>query len=234
MNYVLRVFQEPSSRPKSFDISTMELEKTNWYLLNNCIILKKQLASFLDRNGLMRVRGRLENSGLSYDEMHPVIVPEKSYFAGLLINHTHQLLCHAEYKDVQAVYHVQTKISTSNDGSLPPERATFSLPFTYTGVDFAGPFNLKTSSLRNAKVVKGYAAVFVCFSTKAVHLEVCSDLSSDAFLAAFTRFTGRRGLPKTMFSDNGKNFGGASYKLLQAHNTFLMRKSVSSESLSHG
>lgn len=99
--------------------------------------------------------------------------------------------------------------------ALPPECVIFSLPFTYAGVDFAGPFNLKTSTLRNAKVTKGYAAVFVCFSTRAVHLKVCSDLSADSFLAVFTRFTGRRRLPKTMFSDNGRNFVGASCKLLQ-------------------
>ena len=101
--------------------------------------------------------------------------------------------------------------------ALPPERVNFSLPFTYTGVDFAGPFNLKTSNLRNTKLIKGYAAIFVCFATRAVHLEVCSDLSTDAFLACFDRFVGRRGFPKTMFSDNGRNFLGASVSLLKSH-----------------
>ena len=61
-------------------------------------------------------------------------------------------------------------------------------------------------------------AFFVCFSTRVVHLEVCLDLSADAFLAAFTRFTERRGLPKTMFSDNGRNFAGANYKLSKEYN----------------
>ncbi|XP_075150744.1 uncharacterized protein LOC142224849 [Haematobia irritans] len=265
ISYVLRVLQKPCSRPKNFDIFTVELEKTK-----NCLLIIAQksyypeeyeclfknqhvnsksnisaLAPFIDKNGVMRVRGRLENSGLSYDERHPVIVPEKSHFASLLINYTHQLLCHAEYNVMLRAIRQGFYITRLKNGirkcirackpctifkrkfqhqmmaSLPPERATFSLPFTYTGVDFAGPFNIKTSTMRNAKIVKGYAAVFVCFSTKAVHLEVCSDLSTDAFLAAFTRFTGRRGLPKTMFSDNGKNFVGASYKLLQAHHSFL-------------
>lgn len=105
--------------------------------------------------------------------------------------------------------------------ALPPERVTFSLPFTYTGVDFAGPFSIKSSTLRNAKLLKGYAAVFVCFSTRAVHLETCSDLSAEAFLAVFARFIGRRGLPKTLFSDNGRNFVGANHRLLQDHAKFL-------------
>ncbi|XP_065356188.1 uncharacterized protein LOC135950581 [Calliphora vicina] len=106
--------------------------------------------------------------------------------------------------------------------ALPPERVKFSLPFTYTGVDFAGPFGVKSSNLRNAKILKAYTAVFVCFSTRAVHLEPCSDLSTDAFLACFSRFTGRRGLPKTLFSDNGRNFIGANLALLKAHNNFLI------------
>ena len=78
--------------------------------------------------------------------------------------------------------------------ALPKERTEFSLPFNVSGVDFAGSFNIKSSTLRNAKLLKGYVAVFVCFSTKAVHLEACSDLSIDAFLVAFGRFVGIRGI----------------------------------------
>ena len=63
-------------------------------------------------------------------------------------------------------------------GALPNERTDFSLPFYVSVVDFAGPFNIKSSTLRNAKLLKGYVEVFVCFSTKAAHLEACSDLST--------------------------------------------------------
>ncbi|XP_075162869.1 uncharacterized protein LOC142235502 [Haematobia irritans] len=105
--------------------------------------------------------------------------------------------------------------------ALPVERCTFSLQFTNTGIDFAGPFELKTSRLRNAKIQKGYAAIFVCLSTRAIHLEVCSDLSSEAFLATFSRFVGRRGFPNKVFSDNGTNFVGANRTLTQEYKTFL-------------
>lgn len=67
----------------------------------------------------------------------------------------------------------------------------------------------------------GYATVFVCFSTRVVHLDVCSGLRTDFFLACFDRFTERRGLPTTMFSDNGRTFVGASYALLKTQNEFL-------------
>jgi len=48
--------------------------------------------------------------------------------------------------------------------------------------------------------------VFVCMATKAVHLEVVSELSTYAFLAAFDRFVTRWGLPHDVFSDCGTNF----------------------------
>ncbi|XP_075163011.1 uncharacterized protein LOC142235633 [Haematobia irritans] len=203
------------------------------------------LAPFRGKDGLLRVGGRLENTVFSYDERHPIIVPDKSHLADLLVRYTHQILLHAEYnlmlralrqsfyiprlknlirkciRSCKACTLYKRKFQNQFMAALPPERVTFSLPFTYAGVDFAGPFNVKTSTLRNAKLTKGYAAVFVCFPTRAVHLEVCSDLTTDGFLAAFMRFVGRRGLPKTMFSDNGRNFVGASAKLLQEHNRFL-------------
>ncbi|XP_065362001.1 uncharacterized protein LOC135955575 [Calliphora vicina] len=96
---------------------------------------------------------------------------------------------------------------------LPPERCTLSLPFQVTGIDFAGPFEIKTSILRKSPITKGYVSVFVCFSTKAIHLEPCSELSSAAFQAAFARFIGRRGLPQRVVTDNGRNFLGASRTL---------------------
>lgn len=96
---------------------------------------------------------------------------------------------------------------------LPAHRVLPSRPFSVTGTDFAGPFNYKSTSLRSTKILKGYLAVFVCFATKAVHLEFVSDLSTHAFLAALHRFISRRGLPTDLYSDNGRNFVGAAHHL---------------------
>ncbi|XP_037813631.1 uncharacterized protein LOC119604834 [Lucilia sericata] len=97
--------------------------------------------------------------------------------------------------------------------ALPPERTTLSRPFTNTGIDFAGPFDLKTYAGRGCKVTKGYVLVFVCFATKAIHLEATSEISTQAFLAAFARFFSRRGSPNALYSDNGTAFVGASHIL---------------------
>jgi hypothetical protein len=70
--------------------------------------------------------------------------------------------------------------------------------------------------LRNAEKVKSYIALFVCFSTKAVHLELVGDLTTASFLAAFKRFTSRRGHVSEIFSDNGTNFIGAEREFLRS------------------
>lgn len=62
-------------------------------------------------------------------------------------------------------------------------------------------------------MVKGYIALFVCLVTKALHLELVGDLSTDGFLAAFRRFVARRGICKELWSDNGSNFVGAKNEM---------------------
>lgn len=62
---------------------------------------------------------------------------------------------------------------------------------------------------RGDKSSKAFIAVFVCMSIKAVHLDVVSDYTAEAFLAALRRFTARRGLCEIIYSDCGTNFVGA-------------------------
>lgn len=98
-------------------------------------------------------------------------------------------------------------------GNLPMHRVAMARPFSSTGVDFCGPIFIREGRRKNSKHIKAYVAVWVCMATKAVHLEVVSDLSTDAFLNAFKRFIGRRGKPSDVFSDNGTNFVGANREL---------------------
>ena len=83
-------------------------------------------------------------------------------------------------------------------------------PFERTGVDYAGPFQIKYGHVRKPTVVKTYICLFVCLVVKAVHLELVSDLTTEAFIASFRRFIARRGCPKLMLSDHGTNFVGAN------------------------
>ncbi|XP_057339392.1 uncharacterized protein LOC130676900 [Microplitis mediator] len=98
-------------------------------------------------------------------------------------------------------------------GQLPSARVRPSKAFLHTGIDYAGPVTLKTFQGRGAKTYKGWIAVFVCLATSAIHIEIVTDYSTDAFVAAFRRFTSRRGACSTLYSDCGTNFVGADATL---------------------
>ena len=87
--------------------------------------------------------------------------------------------------------------------ALPAFRVEMSDPFAVTGVDFAGPVHYK---VKKSDIGKAYIALFTCASTRAVHLQLCRDLSSIKFQRALKEFIARRGCPQTFLSDNGKTF----------------------------
>ncbi|XP_033228812.1 uncharacterized protein LOC117180423 [Belonocnema kinseyi] len=98
-------------------------------------------------------------------------------------------------------------------GNLPAIRSSPRKPFLHTDVDYAGPIRLRTTKGRGYKSYKGYIAVFLCCSTRAVHFVVESDYIENGFLAAYTRFVSRREISKILSSDQGTNFIGAHVNL---------------------
>ncbi|XP_018400775.1 PREDICTED: uncharacterized protein LOC108778168 [Cyphomyrmex costatus] len=169
------------------------------------------LNPFLD-DGLIKVGGRLRHSNLTQDARHPVLLPKNHELSRRIITQAHVKPVHSE-----------TIMS-----SLPPSRITVSRPFSYCGVDYAGPLTLREGKRRNAHTHKAYIAMFVCFATKAVHIELVSDLTTDTFLAAFKRFISRRGKPSHMWSDNGTTFVGSRHRLREFSN-FLEKECIQNE-----
>ena len=98
-------------------------------------------------------------------------------------------------------------------GNLPRERVTPVRPFAKTGLDYVGPIKIKVSSGRGDRSYKGYLAIFVCLCTKAVHIKVVGDLTTQSIQGAVRRFSSRRGLPQELWSDNVTTFHGADAEL---------------------
>ncbi|CAG7825062.1 unnamed protein product [Allacma fusca] len=195
------------------------------------------LCPILDQNGLLRVGGRLRKSHLPYDQKHPVLLPRSHVLTKLIVEEVHQYLLHGGPQLVlftlQQRYWIvrgkdlvrsvvrrckpcviqRAQIITQQMGDLPERRVTPSQPFCHVGVDYAGPVTLRNMKGRKSQLFKAYICIFVCFGTRAVHLELVSDLSSSAFIAALHRFTARRGKPVSISSDNGTNFVGANREM---------------------
>ncbi|XP_075150852.1 uncharacterized protein LOC142224960 [Haematobia irritans] len=100
---------------------------------------------------------------------------------------------------------------------LPIDRVTpYVRPFTYTEVDYFGPLNVTVRRQRE----KRWVCLFTCLTVRAVHLELSTDLSTDAFLLCLRNFVNRRGLPLVIRSDNGTNFVGVAKELQGVSNLF--------------
>lgn len=214
----------------------------------------------MDKDNLIRVGGRIQNSQLNYSRKHPVIIPPKCHITNLIIRKHHletlhggtQLtLCHIresfwipngrntvrnQLAKCVRCFRFKTSVQTQLMGNLPASRVNISRPFTNTGIDYAGPVKIRVSKGRGNKTYKGYISIFVCLATKAIHLEVVSDLTTDAFLAALYRFIGRRGLCKHIYSDNGTTFVGADRLLKADRNKYLAQyqNTVQNETASKG
>ncbi|XP_011859122.1 PREDICTED: uncharacterized protein LOC105556637 [Vollenhovia emeryi] len=196
-----------------------------------------RLTAYIDAQGVIRVGGRLAHAALSLDATHPVILPRHSQLSSLIIAHAHQRTLHGgtqlTLSYIRQQYwilggrapvksHILRCVTCARQrgirahqlmGQLPLSRVTQARPFTHTGVDYAGPLTVKTWKGRGAKTTKGWICVFVCFSTSAVHLEAVSDYSTEGFIAAYRRFSSRRGIAHTLHFDCGTNFIGADAAL---------------------
>ena len=94
-------------------------------------------------------------------------------------------------------------------GPLPEERVTPPPPVSDIAIDFAGPLYVKERTI----VKKTFVCLFTCASSRMVHLELTNSLTTDEFLQAFSRMTSRRGLCRTVWSDNAKTFKAASNEI---------------------
>lgn len=177
----------------------------------------KPLCPFLGENDLIRVGGRLKNSELHYDAKHQLLLP-KCEITNLIIEETHRFGLHSGPRLTEAILRKKywlinsqscirnqirrclkcarfnPKVQQQIMADLPRSRVQVAeKAFIKSAVDFAGPVKIRASKLRNAKVVKGYISIFVCMTTKAIHIEPVGDLTADSFVAALRRFVARRG-----------------------------------------
>ena len=197
----------------------------------------KQFGLYLDDVGILRFKGRLNNADLPITSKNPVLLPSKNDFVNLMIKDVHHKIKHSGERHTLTTFRERywilwvreaTKriikhciICRKLDGvpfkpqptpDLPDMRVADAPPFTFTGLDFAGPLYITSSKEGHSNEIsqKAYICLYTCASTRAIHLELLRDLSVKSFLQSFRRFASRRGLPSTLLSDNAKTFKAGS------------------------
>ncbi|GIY99752.1 reverse transcriptase [Caerostris extrusa] len=167
------------------------------------------LVPYVDDRGILRVKGRLEQAELFHNEKHPAILP-KSKFTDLIIMSEHIKSFHSGVVSTlsrvrnnfwiprgrQVVKKVISECLICKKyalkppdkqltGQLPRDRVVESSPFAVVGIDFTGAITIKAGDKSCKKV---YIALFTCAVTRAVHIEVVSDMSVKSFIFVLRRF----------------------------------------------
>ncbi|KRY10067.1 hypothetical protein T12_5752 [Trichinella patagoniensis] len=167
----------------------------------------REFEPFLDQDGLLRVGGRLRRSTLPPESKHPIILPHNHPVTELLIKDHHVRQMHAGVNQTLVAIRTRLWIIRARNttkkmirscpiccrvdaqpyrlrmGDLPADRVTETQPFIHTGVDFAGPLFIRPDVQgRDVRVNKAYVCIFTCMTTRAVHLELLREQTTDSFL----------------------------------------------------
>ena len=193
-----------------------------------------KLTPFIDNQGILRVRGRLQNSTLDFSQKHPIILPN-SHVSLLLVRAYHILYDHAGVDHVIAqiresfwivkvrkiaktvirycvvCQRINNRPCNQPAPPLPLYRVVQNRPFSVVGLDYAGPLTCKGSNK------KWYILLITCASVRAVHLEMSPSQNLTDFFNCFSKFSSRRGIPSLIVSDNATTFQAASQKMLEEY-----------------
>ena len=198
--------------------------------------LVKQLRLFLDSSNFLRCGGRIHNAPVGHNTKFPYLLPANHRFTTLVVYATHANQLHGGTHCTVTALRQRYWIPTArrvvarllqrcticrrtagkpfpipDPPPLPLARVQDGPPFCVTGVDFTGAMYVKNNE--TVGDFKVYVCLFTCASTRAIHLEIVTDLTEVTFLQAFQRFAARRSLPQLVISDNASTYTSAAKEL---------------------
>ncbi|XP_057296224.1 uncharacterized protein LOC130625174 [Hydractinia symbiolongicarpus] len=170
--------------------------------------LKNTLGLFIDKDDIIRCKGRLLHANLPYDSKYPILLPGDSYLSTLIIRRVHQQTFHAgvkhtlcrireKYWILQCRKYVRAIVNkcvyckrlfgkvykSTESANLPPFRVSASYPFQSTGVDYLAPLMVKPIFNEDRSAMfPVHVALFTCAVTRAVHLDIVPHQSASSFI----------------------------------------------------
>ncbi|XP_062581093.1 uncharacterized protein LOC134242906 [Saccostrea cucullata] len=194
----------------------------------------------LDQNGILRVGGRVKHMKISDVTTQPIIIPKDNHVATLLVRHYHEEVHHQGRHMTEGAIRsagfwvvgfrrlvnslirscvlckkLRGNLGWTKMADLPLERVEPGPPFSFVGIDTFGPWPVVVKkTTRGVRTTSKYWAIlFTCLVSRAVHIELVGDMSSEAFINALRRFMAIRGPVRQFRSDRGTNFIGAMKEL---------------------
>lgn len=187
----------------------------------------ENLRPFVDEHGIIRIKTQVMYRDDTDNFKYPVLLPPEHPVVQAMISWKHRELLHAgvsllmtnlreEFwiigarktirKVVQRCVRCKRFSARKTESIpivLPSDRVQDVAVFQVVGVDLAGPLYLKGGH-------KSWIVLYTCAVYRAVHSELVTSLSTEAFFQSFRHFIARRGRPSIIYSDNGKNFVGVN------------------------
>ena len=199
----------------------------------------KQLNLVKNIKEIYECQGRIQGD-------YPTYIPKNSKLAEKIIQHSHKkthhggvILTMTAVRDQYWIpnlrqltkriikncygykrYHIKA-YNAPPPGQLTQDRTIGITAFQVIGLDFSGPIMYKKGS---SKQNKSYILLFTCSLSRAIHLELVPNQTTEEFITRFKRLIARRGTLEKIYSDNAKTFV-ASWK--------WVRKLNKSEELNH-
>lgn len=170
----------------------------------------KRIELFIDEENILRVKTKLLLRDDDNMFKAPAILPEKHPVVIALIEYYHRKFYHAGTQTIMSILRekfwiIKCRVAVkkivkdcvickrysgkpfkTKPTYLPLERIRDSAFFEVTGADLAGPLHLRGAN-------KAWIVLYTCAVYRAIHLELVSSLSTEAFIQSFRRFISRRG-----------------------------------------
>ena len=216
--------------------SAIEAAERFWILEAQSLIQKevkeKKLVRLCPRykNGIIVVGGRAERwMQATWNRQEFILLPHTHRLSQLIAEREHAKSGHLGVastvarirsrfwiinvqKIVKSICNKCVKCRKKFKKELPIETLQPSPPFTNLGVDFFGPFMIRGEVQKRTRG-KCFGVIFTCLVSRAIHVDISSDYSTDSFLQVLRRFASIRGWPRKVYSDNGTQLVVASKEL---------------------
>ncbi|XP_062534893.1 uncharacterized protein LOC134204080 [Armigeres subalbatus] len=170
------------------------------------------------RKGIICVGGRLRHAQIATRRKHPYILDHQHPFTLLIIAHYHRKLLHGGQQLMISA--IRERFWPTSIRNLVRKVIHRCIPCFRAKPKVQDQLMADLPPGESEPLFSISKAVYVCLVTKAVHLELASDLSAQAFIATLKRFSSRRGKPEIIMCDNGTNFVGARRQLEHLRHLF--------------